>query len=90
MVIGTCNLYLIAVIWREYIGYDIDLDLPSVIMSPHMVSTGNDYSALTDGNLQTCVELDQMTCHGLKVNLFIGIHDKRKLEVFSSFTKAFW
>ena len=55
-------------IWREYVGYDIDLDLPSIIPSLDMVSSGNSYVELQDGNLETCVGVSATTCSiGLKV-----------------------
>ena len=76
MFICLSFLNLISEIWREFIGYDIDLDLTSVILSPHTVSNGNDYSELTDGDLETCVQLGEMSCHGLKVGFIIREREK--------------
>ena len=51
-------------IWREFVGYDLDLSLTPIISSPDvLVSNGNnDYSELLDGNLATCVHLYQTWC----------------------------
>ena len=51
-------------IWREFVGYDLDLSLTPIISSPDvLVSNGNnDYSELLDGNLATCVHLNQTWC----------------------------
>ena len=51
-------------IWREFVGYDLDLSLTPIISSPDvLVSNGNnDYSELLDGNLATCLELNQTWC----------------------------
>ena len=51
-------------IWREFVGYDLDLNLTPIISSPDvLVSNGNnDYSELLDGNLATCVHLNQTWC----------------------------
>ena len=45
-------------IWWEYVGYDFDLDLPSVLSAPDLVSNGNIYTDLVDGNRATCVDTD--------------------------------
>ena len=49
-------------IWREYVGYGLDLDLPSIVPSPDLVSNGNDYMELIDGNLATCVQPNMTSC----------------------------
>ena len=52
----------IADIWREYVGYNTDLDPPFIIPSPGVVSNGNNYVELQDGNLETCVGVSATTC----------------------------
>ena len=57
-------------IWREYVGYDLDLEVLPVIPHPDLVSDGNDhdYMELMDGNLATCVSMHTNACSlGLKV-----------------------
>ena len=51
-------------IWREFIGYDVDLNLNPIIPSPDvLVSNGNNgYSDLVDGDLATCDKLNQTWC----------------------------
>ena len=52
-------------IWREFVGYDLDLSLTPVISSPDvLVSNGNnDNLELVDGNLATCIQLNQTWCN---------------------------
>ena len=54
--------WYIAEIWREYAGYGLDLNLPSVVPSPDLVTNGNDYMELVDGSLATCVLPNMTTC----------------------------
>ena len=57
-------------IWRDYVGYDIDLDLLPVIPHPDLVSNGDqgDYMELVDGDLATCVFMETTKCSvGVKV-----------------------
>ena len=64
----TKHLGFISEIWREYVGYDLDLEVLPVIPHPDLVSNGNDYTELVDGNLATCVVVEPMACHaGQKV-----------------------
>ena len=55
-------------IWREYVGYDIDLNLPSILAAPNLASNDNNYDMLLDGNMTTCVQLPHVSCgFGFKV-----------------------
>ena len=55
-------------IWREYVGYDLDLEVQPLITHPDLVSNGNDYMELVDGNLANCVSMETSGCSvGLKV-----------------------
>ena len=65
------NIYLqlsFAEIWREYVGYDLELEVMPLIPYPDLASDGNDYMELVDGNLATCVVVEVRSCSvGLKV-----------------------
>ena len=55
-------------IWREYVGYDLDLEVLPLIPYSDLVSEGTDYMELVDGNLATCVLVKVRSCSaGLKV-----------------------
>ena len=45
-------------IWREYVGYNIDLDLAPVISS----SDSDDMLDLMDYNVETCLQLNRKSC----------------------------
>ena len=60
-------------IWREYVDYDLDLEVLPVIPHPDLVSNGNDYLELVDGNLATCVVVEVRSySDGLKVTEVIS------------------
>ena len=53
---------IFAEIWREYVGYGLNLNLPSIVPSPDLVTNGNDYMELIDSNLATCVQPNMTSC----------------------------
>ena len=75
-------------IWREYVGYDFDLDLPSVLLAPDLVSNGNNYTDFVDGNPATCVDMDSTSCGpALKVKYIRTLNVKSKYKIQSSGVK---
>ena len=72
---SRCNFFISAEIWKEYVGYDLDLDLPAVIPSPDHVTKDTDYDTIVDGNQETCATVTQTTlCHdGLKVSVHMCV-----------------
>ena len=67
--------FIFAEIWKEYVGYDLVLDLPSVIPSPDHVTKDTDYDTIEVGNQETCATVNQTTlCHdGLKVSVHMCV-----------------
>ena len=77
-----------AEIWREYIGYDIDLNLPSILPAPGLVSNDNNYTNVVDGNLATCVQVSEVSCDiGFKVRSFYVYNS---LEGYWKIYDCFW
>ena len=67
----TNSVIFPAEIWREYIGYDIDLNLPSILPAPGLASNDNNYTNIVDGNLATCAQVSEVSCDiGFKVRSF--------------------
>ena len=63
-------ILVISEVWREYISDDLDLSLPSVILSTDHVSNEDVYNELIDGNLATCIVLKSISCPAaLKVSV---------------------
>lgn len=60
----------ISEIWREYVGYEFDLELQSVLPAPDLVSNDNNYTDLVDGNQATCIEVNSTSCNSFKVRHF--------------------
>ena len=59
-----------AEIWREYVGYDIDLNLPSILPAPDLVTNDNNYTNIIDGDPATCEQIPEISCGiGFKVRL---------------------
>ena len=48
-------------IWKEFIGYNINLEPTPLILPPYSANDTLEYSVILDGNNQTCLDV---TAHG--------------------------
>ena len=82
------RMNLASEIWREYVGYEFDLDLPAVLPAPDLVSNDN-YTHLVDDNQETCVEISSTSSNAFKVrNLKSKVNCLREiLEILKQETK---